>query len=583
MKIIDKINKSQEQKRPFFSFEYFPPKTDEGTHNLFDRLDRMASFGPAWIDVTWGAGGSTASKTLEICCTSQQFIGLETMMHLTCTNMPRQEIDEALAKAHAGGIHNILALRGDPPRGEEWKQMEGGFAHAADLVRHIRAQYGNHFGIAVAGYPESHTDSESKQKDLEHLKAKIDAGADLIITQLFYDTALFLQFVNDCREIGITVPILPGIMPLQTYAGFRRMTQLCKTHVPEFINEALEPIQNDDAAVKAYGVELGIKMCKELLDAGTPGLHFYTLNLEKSVIQILDGLGMIAANTLRSLPWRASAHTERKAKEDVRPIFWSNRPRSYMARTSSWDDFPNGRWGDARSPAYGDLSEHYHLAGAEVGKIQGLRQKWGEAPKTEQEIWNVFAGFCKGEVDTLPWNDTVLSPETTVISASLVALNSKGVLTINSQPRVNAASSTDPLFGWGGADGYVYQKAYLEFFAPPAVKEAILSRISAFPSLTYHCLNVKGDSVSNTSGTTAVTWGAFYGKEIMQPTVVDSNAFLVWKDEAFSLWKTAWAVLYEQGSASRALLDRIHDEYYLINIVDNDYISGDIFKIFEGL
>lgn len=562
MKIIDKINACIEQNRPFFSFEYFPPKTDEGVHNLYDRLDRMASFGPTWIDVTWGAGGSTASMTLEICCTAQQFIGLETMMHLTCTNMPRKEIDDALAKAKAGGLHNILALRGDPPRGEEWKQMEGGFGYAVDLVRHIKAEYGDHFCIAVAGYPEMHADAESKQKDLEHLKAKVDAGAEVIITQLFYDTSLFLQFVKDCRAIGIKAPILPGIMPLQTYAGFKRMTTLCKTFVPQHIHDALEPIQNDDAAVK------------ELLAAGTPGLHFYTLNLEKSVIQILDGLSMVSSQVSRTLPWRCSAATERKAKEDVRPIFWSNRPRSYMSRTSSWDDFPNGRWGDSRSPAYGDITSYHSIATTETVKLQALKNKWGE-PKTEQDVWDVFAGFCKGTIDTLPWNDTILSPETAVISENLVALNAKGILTINSQPRVNGVPSSDKLFGWGGSDGFVYQKAYLEFFASPAIKDRLLERIAKHPSLSYHITNAKGESISNTTGTTAVTWGVFWGKEIVQPTVVDSASFLVWKDEAFSLWKSQWAEIYEEGSPSRALLERIHDEYFLINFVDNNYVSGD--------
>lgn len=582
MKIIDKIKEHQQENRTFFSFEYFPPKTEEGIHNLFERLDRMASFEPLWVDVTWGAGGSTAEKTIEICATAQKFIGLETMMHLTCTNMPRSQIDSALKAAKDAGIQNILALRGDPPRGEEWKEVEGGFAHAADLVRHIRAQYGDYFGIAVAGYPETHTDATSKEADLKYLKEKIDAGADLIITQLFYDTTLFLQFVKDCRDLGITCPILPGMMPIQTYTGFKRMTTLCKTHVPPFINEALDPIQNDDSAVKAYGVKLCIDMCKDLLAAGTPGLHFYTLNLEKAVVQILDGLGMVSNNVQRSLPWRTSAYTDRKVKEEIRPIFWSNRPRSYMSRTSSWDDFPNGRWGDSRSPAFGDLFD-WHLSGPEETKMALLRKKWGSAPQTEQDIFNVFVAYCKGEIDRLAWNDTILASETTVISDKLVKLNSRGFLTINSQPRVNAAHSTDPKFGWGGSGGYVYQKAYLEFFTSPENKEKLLAVIAKYPNLSYHFVNVAGDSITNTNGTTAVTWGVFPGKEIIQPTVVDTNAFLVWKDEAFALWKSQWALLYDSASPSHALINRIHDTYYLINIVDNDFLEGDIFKIFEEI
>lgn len=582
MKIIDKINEHQKENRPFFSFEYFPPKTDEGVHNLFDRLDRMASFEPLWIDVTWGAGGSTAQKTIEICSNAQKFIGLETMMHLTCTNMPRSQLDDALSTAKAAGIQNILALRGDPPRGEEWKEVEGGFAHAADLVRHIRAEYGDYFGIAVAGYPETHVDAESKEADLQYLKEKIDAGADLIITQLFYDTSMFLEFVKDCRALGINCPILPGMMPIQTFTGFKRMTTLCKTNVPQHISEALEPIQNDDSAVKAYGVKLCIEMCRELLAAGTPGLHFYTLNLEKAVVQILDGLGLVSKNVARSLPWRTSAYTDRKAKEEIRPIFWSNRPRSYMSRTSSWDDFPNGRWGDSRSPAFGDMGD-WHLSSPEETKMALLRKKWGQNPQTEQDVFNVFVAYCKGEIDRLAWNDTILASETTVISDELVNLNNRGFLTINSQPRVNAAPSDDSKFGWGGVGGYVYQKAYLEFFTSPENKEKLLKVISKYPTLTYHFVNVAGDSITNTNGTSAVTWGVFPGKEIIQPTVVDTNAFVVWKEEAFALWKSQWASLYEPSSASHQLINHIHDTYYLINIVDNDFIGGNIFKIFEEL
>jgi methylenetetrahydrofolate reductase (NADPH) len=580
MKIIDKINAAIEENRTMFSFEYFPPKTDEGVINLFERLDRMASFEPEWIDVTWGAGGSTAQKTLEICATAQKYCGLETMMHLTCTNMPRAEIDDALRQAKDAGIQNILALRGDPPRGEEWKKVEGGFAHAADLVRYIRAEYGDFFGICVAGYPEMHLDSESREKDLEHLKAKIDAGADFIITQLFYDTTLFLKFVKDCRTLGINCPIIPGMMPIQTYGGFKRMTSLCKTFIPEHINKALEPIQDDDSAVKKYGVDLCVQMCRDLLAAGTPGVHFYTLNLEKAVTQILEDLDLIAASRpSRALPWRSSAYSNRKEKEDVRPIFWANRPRSYMSRTASWDDFPNGRWGDSRSPAFGELKD-WHL-GSMAPPRSNYSKQWGVAPEKVEDIINVFVGHCEGKVTRLPWVDTAIAAETSVIQQQLMKINRAGFLTINSQPRVNAADSSDKLFGWGGPGGYVYQKEYLEFFCSPENKDKLLAQMVNFPTLSYHVVNVKGESVANTKGTAAVTWGVFPGKEVVQPTVVDAAAFLVWKDEAFTLWETQWGNAYEEGSVSRELIKEIHDTYFLVNIVDNNFISGNLFDIFD--
>merc|ERR1719399_132309 len=211
-----------------------------------------------WIDVTWGAGGSTADKTMEICINAQKYHGLNVMMHLTCTNMPVESLKAALDECKANGICNILALRGDPPAGVntgEWKQVEGGFCYATDLVKYIRQEFGDYFCIGVAGYPEVHLESESAEDDLKHLKEKIDAGGDLIVTQLFYDNQEFLKFVKKCRELGITVPILPGIMPIQSYSGFKKMTSLCKTKVPDHINEGLEPLEDDEQKVKDYGVK----------------------------------------------------------------------------------------------------------------------------------------------------------------------------------------------------------------------------------------------------------------------------------------------------------------------------------------
>merc|ERR1719316_1005648 len=187
-----------------------------------------------WIDVTWGAGGSTADKTLELCINAIKVHGLNVMMHLTCTNMPKEKLLEALMVCKENGIRNILALRGDPPAGVnqgEWKQVEGGFAYAVDLVKFIRQEFGDFFCIAVAGYPEGHLEATSLEDDLKHLKEKVDAGADLIVTQLFYGNELFQEWVAKCRKMGITIPILPGIMPIQSFGGFTRMTGLCKTFV----------------------------------------------------------------------------------------------------------------------------------------------------------------------------------------------------------------------------------------------------------------------------------------------------------------------------------------------------------------
>jgi len=234
----------------------------------------MRELGPEFIDVTWGAGGSTSETTLDICTNVAKFIGLETCMHLTCTNMPREEIDNALKVCKAAGIQNILALRGDPPKGQErWTAVEGGFEHAIDLVKYIRREHGDYFGIGVAGYPEKHVDCPSMEEDIAHLKAKVDAGADFIVTQLFYDTDNFIAWVARCREVGISCPIIPGLMPINTYAGWKRIITLSKTLIPAGMEEELEAIKDDDQAVKDYGINFLMNMIKKMLAAGFKGVE----------------------------------------------------------------------------------------------------------------------------------------------------------------------------------------------------------------------------------------------------------------------------------------------------------------------
>jgi methylenetetrahydrofolate reductase (NADPH) len=248
MKIGQKLKQYEEAGSTYFSFEFFPPKTPAGVANLYDRVERLSKLEPAFIDITWGAGGSTAEVTLDLATNFQTNLCLETQMHLTCTNMEVAKIDSALEKARSCGIQNILALRGDPPAGQErWQAVDGGFSHAVDLVsrqpfpknfhtfgslliwllssreslghflaqvRYIKQKHGDYFGIAVAGYPEGHIDAVSYEEDLKHLKDKVQAGADVIVTQLFYDADNFIKWCADVRAAGITVPILPGIMPI---------------------------------------------------------------------------------------------------------------------------------------------------------------------------------------------------------------------------------------------------------------------------------------------------------------------------------------------------------------------------------
>ena len=587
MKIIDRLQEKINKKETFYSFEFFPPKTEAGVYNLFARLDRMASLDPAFIDVTWGAGGSSNNQlSLDISQKAQKYFGLDVMMHLTCTQMPIEKINETLENVYTNGIENILALRGDPPKEQEsWQKCANGFNYASELITHIRKKYGKFFGIGVAGYPEGHIESQDKQTCTKNLKLKVDSGADFIITQLFYDIHEYFDFVTRCREIGITCPIIPGILPITNYNRFRRFTEFSQTKVPDKINRDLENLKNDDSAVQKYGIELCIDMGKKLIENGVPGIHFYTLNLETAVTETLKGLGLIDDKTSnRTLPWRPSAIAKRKG-EDVRPIFWSNRPKSYLVRTMNWDDFPNGRWGDARSPSFGNLNEYYLFRrGIGLDNLIETRLKMWGTPTCEHDIRDVFTKFCRGEINDLPWCEMPIQKETSQISEDLVRMNQNGLLTINSQPQINGAQSSDPEVGWGGPGGIVFQKAYIEFFVHKDKLKTLLDQMVNYPSLTYHAVNAEGEQFSKpkASAVNAVTWGVFPGKEIIQPTIVDGESFLIWKDEAFQLWGTEWAVLYPKDSKSHKIVTGMKDDYFLMNIVENNFVSGNIFDIFYG-
>ncbi|XP_010277866.1 PREDICTED: probable methylenetetrahydrofolate reductase [Nelumbo nucifera] len=592
MKVIEKIRTGTEEGRVVFSFEFFPPKTEDGVDNLFERMDRMVAHNPAFCDITWGAGGSTADLTLEIANKMQNMVCVETMMHLTCTNMPVEKINHALDTIKANGIQNVLALRGDPPHGQSrFIQIEGGFACAFDLVNHIRENYGNYFGITVAGYPEGHPDVISENgtvgleaylNELAYLKSKVDAGADLIITQLFYDTDIFLKFVSDCRQTGITCPIVPGIMPINNYKGFLRMTGFCKTKIPSEITAALEPIKDNDEAVRSYGVHLGTEMCKKIIANGINTLHLYTLNMEKSALAILRNLGLIDDNRIsRSLPWRRPTNIYR-IKEDVRPIFWANRPKSYISRTIGWEQYPSGRWGDSHNASYGALTDYQFMRPRSRDKK--LQEEWVVPLKSIEDINERFMKFCLGKLRSSPWSDLDgTQPETKVINEQLGNINSKGFLTINSQPAVNGEKSDSPVVGWGGPGGYVYQKAYVEFFCPRNKLEAIIEKCKNFPSITYMAVNKEAQWMSNIGQdyVNAVTWGVFPAKQIVQPTVVDLESFMVWKDEAFEIWNRGWACLFPENDPSRTLLENVQRSYFLVSLVDNDYVHGDLFAVFK--
>ncbi|KAG7094066.1 hypothetical protein E1B28_007686 [Marasmius oreades] len=582
MKITKKIEECDKSNKIWWSFEYFPPRTAQGLQNLLDRIERMRGLGPEFIDITWNAGGRTSDLTAEMVKTCQGLIGLETCMHLTCTNMPKEKVDIALREAKLSGCRNVLALRGDPPAGkDEWEAVEGGFIHGIDLVRHIRREYGDYFDIAIAGFPQ-HMLLPKDERDLEMkwLKEKVDAGANFIFTQMFYDVDIFVDWVKAVRALGITIPIVPGIAPIQTWNGFMKATSLAKTSIPQNFMSALEPHKNNDEKVRAIGIKLVAEMCRTILNANLDirGLHFYTMNLEKATKMLLEELNLVPRiETLKPLPWRQSL-TPGRRQETIRPIFWANRTKSYLSRTENWDEYPNGRFGDSRSPAYGELDGYG--VWLKQTKEDALKL-WGELTSLH-DISELFARFCTGELAALPWSDQAPAEETLTISEKLARMNRMGFLTINSQPAVNGARSDDKVFGWGPSNGYVYQKAYLEFFVSPPLLTILLSQIERDPSITYYVINKRGDLRTNThsDGPNAVTWGVFPGKEIVQPTIVEAVSFMAWKDEAYELGQQ-WAKIYDPNSPSRKVISELMESSYLVNVVHNDFHNPDaIFKPF---
>ena len=289
------------------------------------------------------------------------------------------------------------------------------------------------------------------------------------------------------------------------------------------------------------------------------------MNLAQATRMVLEELGLtpdMETPLEKPLPWTPSLALNRR-EENVRPIFWRNRNRSYIARTQDWDEFPNGRWGDARSPAFGELDAYgVGLKGTNEQNIK----LWGR-PVCIKDIADVFVRYMNGKLNSLPWSEAPISKEADTIHDDLADLNQRGFFTINSQPAVDGAKSSHPVYGWGPRNGYVYQKAYLEVFISPEYIAEVLTRIERDPDITYYAVNKAGDLKTNApgDGPNAVTWGVFPGKEIVQPTIVETVSFLAWKDEFFRLGQD-WANCYPSSSPSRYVIEGLMDTWYLVNI-----------------
>jgi methylenetetrahydrofolate reductase (NADPH) len=645
---------------PYFSLEFFPPKTTMGSSNLRARLDRMShSLHPLFVTVTWGAGGSTAERSMELAELCQRELGLTTCLHLTCTNMKRELVDRALEDAKALGVRNLLALRGDPPRedynnGDGEEEGERDFEWAVDLVRYIRKGYGEYFCIGVAAYPEGHADEshpegQSLEHDLPYLVEKVRAGVDFIMSQLFFDVDAYAKFERTLREhesgVFKTMPIIPGMMPIQSYQMIRRTTKLSHAKIPTRIMTRLDSVKGDDEMVKKVGVDVVSEIVTQIKKHPSPGprgFHFYTLNLEKAVSFILERTKLIPCSPtdvecaiqeeplplpLQSLNINGSQTNGSRKRFGRRQSSVGSDPHnriiitapqtsnpSYEAtgleagvpaepvntrantlaisegegalgREATWDDFPNGRWGDARSPAYGEIDGYgvsLHMSVNQAIKL------WGY-PASREDITGLFIRHIEGSLSAIPWSEEGLNEETHTIKNQLLNLNRKGWWTVASQPAVNGVRSTDQVFGWGPRNGFVFQKAFVELFIPSEDWKTLQTKLvssEVAPLVSWYASNASGDFLSSENSssaanggevgsTNAVTWGAFPGKEIITPTIIEEVSFKAWAEEAFVIWGE-WERVYgagEKGGTSRRLIEGVSKDVWLVNVIHHGYIE----------
>jgi len=292
VRICDLLRFARERGEPIFSFEFFPPKTDDGVRQRFETVEALRPLAPAYVSVTYGAGGSTRQRTLELVKRLRRETEVEAMAHLTCVGASREEIASVLDEVAEAGVQNVLALRGDPPRGQAtFTPHPDGFRYASELVAFIRSRPDRWpFCVGAAAYPEGHVETRDLAVDLANLKIKVDAGADFLVTQLFFENAHYFRFVERARAAGIAVPIVPGIMPFTSVDQTERFTAMCGAAIPTPLRAAMEVRRTDPDSARDLGVAYASLQCADLLRRGAPGIHFYTLNRSTSTRAIVAAL-----------------------------------------------------------------------------------------------------------------------------------------------------------------------------------------------------------------------------------------------------------------------------------------------------
>ncbi|PWA03697.1 hypothetical protein BB558_000117 [Smittium angustum] len=605
MSLIERINFAISSNIPFFSLEFFPPKTPQGMLNLHDRIGRMKTWNPLFASVTWGAGGSTFRQSIDF------------------AEMLKRDFDIE-PEAKSKGIRTILALRGDEPVNNDYRDIlidnnsesetkpKHEFRYACDLVEYIRSvpEYSEYFCIGVAGNPEGYCKRFSTEKpetesvltpeenlslqeeeEMKWLLNKVNKGADFILTQVFYDTQKFTTWEQKCRKNGIKIPIIPTILPIQTYSSFIRIVNLTKIHVPTEINEKLDLVKNDDYKVKSVGVEICINQLDKLVEYGVPGFHFSTLNLELSTYKIILESGLLK----KGAELAATGKIYPKDKTDI------STNNKFQVESVTWDEYPNSRWGDARSPAFFSESSYGALAIAPRNELN----TWG-TPTSMRDINELFFRYIKGDIGSLPWTADNISVTDRKSLQILEKLCLNSIWTLASQSAIDGISSTDPDHGWGPDGGYVYQRSFIEFFVTDSIAEKIFASLQATKNkYTFYAAKVQQnincgedaepkiisnavnqdltnvsveESSSNDSynkqqiESTALSWGVFPGSPVVQSALIDKLNFGFWSKEAINLW-SVWANHLAGSNTQRSadFLESIKGSIWLINVIGNDY------------
>jgi len=291
--MIQKITDIFGAKEKTYSFEFFPPKTPKGLQNLYKTVEELNGLGPDFVSVTYGAGGSSRGATMEICSEIQKKYDLTVMHHLTCVGHSQLDLREIISQMKMNNIKNILALRGDPPQGvDKWEPAPDGLEYCYELVDLIREIDKDFFSISVAGFPEGHLNCPDKETDSKYLRIKMDHGGEFVVTQLFFDNSIYSEYSERLKNAGVHARLLPGILPITSYEGLLKFCKICGATVAQEVHDIFGPISDDDAATKEAGIEFAVKQSKDLLERGSPGLHFFTLNKVEPVKEIWKRLGL---------------------------------------------------------------------------------------------------------------------------------------------------------------------------------------------------------------------------------------------------------------------------------------------------